>query len=289
VFDALCYLGGGKYTRFSEICSQSSDDPYFVSRYASNLSALGHIDLQCDDIFGSPAAWRCAPPAIIQLSESKAILAGFRSNEMLERLNRVLSNFDAQLEVFHQRIAPSAYFINGEVSSLLPDLLGTFKDSHERAMIVAPTPALAIAQNAPFLSAVLNSLPEEYIGASEETELFDPVTGRWRPCGNTIAPGAYRTTSTRRIYAFRNTDGQLRRGTYRVVKLAAARVIGRRIHGYDAKSQQFIVALGCEPPPLLERALVSCSGLIPETSKGRLIYKNVSAGTAAQILEKLYG
>lgn len=289
VFDALCYLGGGKYPRFAEICGQASDDPYFVSRFISNLSALGHIDVQYENIFGSPTAWRCAPPVVIQLEDGKAILSGFRSDEMLARIDNALQDFDAKLERIDQRGAPAAYFITGEVSSILPELLAALKDSHERQIAVAPSPANIVARNAPALSVILNTLPDEYIGASEHAEAFDPATGRWQPCDSTIAPGAYRTTGSRRIYAFRGQDGQLRRGTYRLVKLAAARSKGRRIHGYDARTRQFIAALGCEPPPLLERALVACSGLLPEISKGRLLYTNVGPGVAAQVMEKLYG
>lgn len=288
VFDALCYLGGGKYQRFAEICSQASDEPYFVSRVTANLSALGHVDIQTANVFGSPAVWRLAEPAVVELPYGKCVLSGFRSGEMLARLSAALEEFGSKIEKIDQHGGPAAYVIAEDILPVLPDLLSSIPDTHGRPILFMPNPAAGIARAAPSVSTILEMLPETYIRAGEPAERFDPQTG-WQPCDNTVAPGAYRSTGGRRIYAFKSPDGPLRQGTYRLVKIAAARQAGQRIHGYDAGKREFISSLGCEPPPLFERALVSCSGLLPRLSGGRITYTGVGPEVAGPILQKLYG
>lgn len=288
VYDALCYLGGGRYPRFSEICSQASEKSFFVARLASNLAALGHIDIQNDNVTGPPVAWRCSPPALIELSDGRAVLTGYRSRSLIASLRKAVETEGGTVETVVHDAAPTAYIVLRLSHEQLASIAAGIVDPHGRQLVLSENPAGAIARCAPAVSQLVPLLQDIYIRAGEPIERFDPATGRWNSVGSINGAGGYRTAGGSRLYAFKMNSGELRRGNYRVVKLLAANEDGRRLHGYNLDTRIFSSSLGCEPLPLFERALVACSGRLPEISHGRLLYKNVGPETAYPIIQKLY-
>ena len=77
-------------------------------------------------------------------------------------------------------------------------------------------------------------------------------------------------------------------GPYQIIKLLTARAGGMRLHNYDRSTRTFSCTLGCEPPGLLARSLVACSGNLPHISKGILFYGGVAPDVASHVLAALY-
>ena len=71
-------------------------------------------------------------------------------------------------------------------------------------------------------------------------------------------------------------------------QLLAARQEQIALHSYDPANRTFECLIGCPPPGLYRRALVSCSGVLGAVSGGRLIYEHVPQELGYLILSKLY-
>jgi len=61
---------------------------------------------------------------------------------------------------------------------------------------------------------------------------------------------------------------------------------------YDFVKKELSVAIACRPPPLFQRALVVCSGRLPEVRDGRIIYTSVgryvAEAVATVLRQRLY-
>jgi hypothetical protein len=289
IFDALCYLGGSRWPRFAEIVSSASCEPYFVSNLAARLSALGHIDIRSKGVGFSPFEWRCAPPAVVMRSDGTAFLAGFRSNKLVSDLDALVQDAGGFIERVTQDAAPTACLINGLAEDRIAKICSALRDPHGRVLQFVSAPGSCIAHNAPMLDSIRSELQDVYLSGANAIENYNPNSNKWFVVSSTVSPGAYRSNGCSRFYAVRFPDGALKRAPFRLAKIFGGKLAGVRLFGYRPESKEFIVALGCEPPPLLERALVSCSGLLPRRTRGRLIYANVDDAVANAVLQKLYG
>ncbi len=289
VFDALCYLGGSRWPRFAEVCGNASSEPYYVSNLAARLSALGHIDIRSKGVGCSPFEWLCAPPSVVMRSDGIAFLAGFRSSKLVSDFGAMVQDAGGFVERVTQEIAPSAYLVLGLAAEQLAGICSALRDPHGRLLQVVSAPGAVIARNAPALESVRNVLQDVYLSSVEAVEKYNPNSNRWFPVSAPDCPGAYRAIGSTRVYAVRFPDGALKRAPFRLAKIFGGKLAGVRLFGHRPKSQEFIAALGCEPPPLFERALVACSGLLPRREGGRLIYANVDDAVANAVLQKLYG
>lgn len=289
LFDALCYLGASRWSRFAEICGQGSDDPWFLSRLATNLMVLGHIDFQIEILGSQPKVWRCAPPAAILLPENCAFLSGFRSKSFLQNISSAVTAVGGSLLRLQQEYSPAAYIVKNVSPDALASAFVKVRDPLGRGVAIVQNPAKVIALSAPNVEMSISSLQDTYFKSGESVERFDPRSGRWTVVSNTNTPGAYRSVHAYRVYAFRDHLGLFKRVPYGLGKILAAKSVGLRLHGFNAQTNEFIAAIGCEPPPLFERALVACSGLLPRKANGRLLYSNVSATVATAVIERLYG
>ncbi|RYD75739.1 MAG: hypothetical protein EOP84_17840 [Verrucomicrobiaceae bacterium] len=126
------------------------------------------------------------------------------------------------------------------------------------------------------------------IGNERGLERFDCVSGRWSEVESTNSAGAYRFDHSGMTYAFRGADGVATSGPHEIVKLKAARHSGVHLHYYDHNRMAFLSALGAEPPGLLARALVACSGDLPTIEGRTSVYGSVPPSIAAVILHILY-
>ncbi|AMU95486.1 hypothetical protein AOA14_12790 [Sphingopyxis terrae subsp. terrae NBRC 15098] len=123
---------------------------------------------------------------------------------------------------------------------------------------------------------------------SAALERFDLLSMRWRTGQDVVGHGAFKASYAGTTYFYRAPSGATYSASYELVKLAAARAAGVRLHAYDEASREFSSVLGCEPQGLPGRALVACSGSLPRIEPGLSIYRDVGPDVASRVLEFLY-
>jgi hypothetical protein len=287
LFDGVCHLNSGTWSSLQEL-SQVNDAERFGRRFANSLVDLGHIDAMADKRGLRPEKWVCSPPMIVQAERSLAFLAGFRSKSMVANLSAALSQQGLELEKQQQLDAPTAFVVRDASIERLREIGSKVCDPFGRAIAAVESPGATIAASCAPLSKLLGALPEIHIDNYKDLEVFDPKYSKWRPSQDANQPGAYRTSFAGRRYFFNDGSGRLKEGTYEVIKTMGAKYHKSRLHSYDDASGSFIAVLGCEPPGILKRALISCSGVLPHISQGKVFYRGVDRRLAGLILNKLY-
>ena len=286
LLDAICYLGSGKWKRLQELLSEQAETPWFAYQFARALTDLGHIDAAYDKTLRRPEYWLCAPPTLVVTSERRAFLAGFRCTSLVNSVRTALGIWRAT--TLDQISAPPALLWDDVEFDTATELLAQIRDPHGRAVTVVRSPASIIAENSPTIGAIEMALPEIHIEGTRDLEIFSPAAGHWNTANNLNSPGAYRTSFAGSRYFYKSATGMMKEGPAEVVKILSARAGALRLHGYDKQSSTFQCVIGCEPPGLLRRALIACSGLLPGRSGATLLYTNVPQGLAASIMGKLY-
>jgi hypothetical protein len=286
LFDALCYLGTGKWKRLQELLSEQAETPWFAYQFARALTDLGHIDAAYDKSLRRPEYWSCAPPALVVTTERRAFLAGFRCTTLVNSVRAALGDWRAT--AVEQNSAPPALLWDNVDFDAAAERLAQICDPHGHAIAVVHSPAEAIAANAPALGAVEKALPEIHIEETRDLEFFSPAAGLWNIAHDLNKPGAYRTSFAGNRYFYKSSSGMMREGPAEVVKILSARDAALRLHGYDKQTSTFQCVIGCEPPGLFRRALIACSGVLPTRSGATLAYTNVPQTLAASIISKLY-
>jgi len=288
VYDALCYLSSGSWSRLSEIVSTGGAGGLSAHVWSSNLSALGFLDITYDGAVRAPASWSVPAPAIVFTSPTRAFLSGFRNDALRDELRERLCSNGAVETVRARGEAPEAIYFNGLRQAECAELIAPVRDGRGRPVAIAINAGLEIAQAHPPASAFERTMGPIGIDTAEGLKQFDPASASWRQADNARTPGAYRADYAGRTYFIVGEDGSMKSGPYWLVKLLAARRSGVRLHGYDLSLNAFQAVLGCALPPLLERALAASTGELPIIERGKLIYENVPRDLAAHILAKLY-
>ncbi|MEJ6791074.1 hypothetical protein BrevBR_16140 [Brevundimonas sp. BR2-1] len=288
ILDALCYLGAGSWRKLQDLAGSDSRSPLEVQRFCAAAVALGHIDVSLDPRLRAPLSWIVAPPVLAFNGTGQAFLAGFRNTGLVAALDDRLGAAGGKLTRMDQPDAPAALMWGGLTPASARDAVAGLSDPHGRPITVSAGFTAAIASQGPDADALASAMPPIRLESVRDLQRFDPGSGSWRKAPAIDQRGAYRGDYGGRRYVFADENGQQREGSFALVKLMAARAAGLRLHGYNASSRVFQAVLGCEPPGLYQRALVSASGLMPETAGGRLSYRGVAPADAALILSKLY-
>lgn len=289
IYDALCYVGTGTWSKLQGIVSLIVDMPWQVSIVTQKLIDLGLIDVMLNPDNGRPAYWYCPPACVVLTESNEAFLSGFRNEKMLADIKECLSCYTREYQVIEQELAPSVHLfklINCDYEQLVT-LLENVVDPSGSPVSVIRVPAERIAVNMPTVSEIIEIQKSVHIEDQGDIERFDVTLGKWKRSGIQGA-GAYRTFHAGRHYVYKNADGETREASYELVKLLAARAEGVRLHAYNSRAAAFECVIGCEPPGLFRRALVSCSGQLPVTVSGKVIYENVPVKIAQIIMTKLY-
>lgn len=289
-FDAISYLSTGNWAQLQSILSETVELPWQVFNANQNLVDLGLIDQIVHENGFRPNNWCCPPATLVIASNSMAYLAGFRNNEMVEEVKSLLGNLKAKY-VTHQykdNLAPTSHFwdISNIDVETVRETLSTVEDSHGRKLSIQIHPENSIAISLPPVSDLFETLPTIYLENSSNLEKFNINTGKWNKSiinGN----GAYRTVFAGRRY-FYHKNGETREANHELVKLFAARDSGVAIHKYNSKNQTFECNIGCPPPGLYKRALVSCSGKLPEIINGKATYTNIPIKLGNLLMYKFY-
>jgi hypothetical protein len=216
-----------------------------------------------------------------------ALLAGFRCGSLVAQIADRLRHISG-LQHVSQESAPPALIWKGISSEAAAEALAGVSDPFGRTVEIVESPGAAFASYSPAISSLIGSLPSIHIESAPALERFETARGHWRRAASLDEPGAYRTDFAGKRYFYRFDNGELKEGTHEVVKLIAAREASIRLHSYDPRTQTFDAVLGCAPPGLLGRALVSCSGMVPIRRGAKLTYRNVPHEIGNLVLHKLY-
>jgi len=289
-FDAICYLGSGTANSLDSILGNIVSAPWEVSIATANLVDLGHIDVSLGESLRRPKHWSCAPPTMVITGNGTAFLAGFRNASVVKNVMAVMKELSSRYKLKKQDKAPIAHAweVSRTGATELRERLAAVTDPNGRQIEVVENPGAGIISQMPRLDEIRRSLKSIHIEDNGDIERFDPATGRWAS-SEINTQGAYRTTFCGRRYFYVDANRQMIEAGVELAKVFAARDAGLRLHGYDESSGAFECVVGCQPPGILRRALVSFSGRLPELNdNGRHIYKSVPRDVACLLLNKLY-
>ena len=284
LLDALSSIGSGSYATFRRIVEQQDDRPWAANEAARSLVALGHIDVQLDDLL-RPRSWSVAPATLVA-SPTGAFLAGWRSPELLFALGRAAHDVAGRVEWTQQ--------VSGPTRIGLWDIDdGDFDAVARRTSEIGPADLavsrgvpLRLTQLLPPLATLRLSLPRSpTVPHSLPLFRLDVETLRWNRADSLRVPGAYQAGQRPRLII--HTDGADARVAE--IRLAKWLAVDRTpLLAYDPDRRCAICHLGTEPPALYERALVLCSGLLPTRVKGHLVeYSNIPPEVVSALADRL--
>lgn len=259
-------------------------------RLRLNLQRLGHTEFLSSR---RGLEWRVTPPSLAIVPQPRgvlAVLAGARSNRLLDRLSAVAGE---QLVTSEAPCCPTIIRLQVEEARQIESV------ASEAGICVQKDAARALLACVPAVDdPLVRQRAELPAGAGWRIEQFEPRGLRWVQAERDAAIAARRAL-------FRFTFGYQRhvllcdRGTCfqipaQVGKFVVARRRHRRLLRYDRAARTLAVPAICRPPFLIERALVLCSGELPRYRRlgqggGVLEYFEVSdevAGLAGSLLRQ---
>lgn len=290
LFDALCYLGAGSKGTLESVLATATTDTWQVVTKTRDLIDLGHIDVCYQPNSNRLLRWSIAPPTLVVTDNETAYLAGFRSQSLVERFVELFKPHSSSVEIEEQRDAPPVILCSGFGLSVLEadSVLKGLKDPAGQPIVCVEAPGVAIASRMPSLDEISSKMNLIRIEDTRDLEKFEPFSGKWSRANDFDGIGGYRTSFAGRRYFFLDSTGAMKEGSYELVKIQAAIAAGVRLHQFDEGSSEFRCVLGCEPPGLFRRALVSCSGKLPAIKKGLTVYQAVDPMIAHTITSKLH-
>ncbi|MDG1858547.1 MAG: hypothetical protein P8I94_05565, partial [Emcibacteraceae bacterium] len=287
-FDALCYLGGGRWKRVDDIFSSQSDNVFGSRQFISDLSDLGHLDIQLDLPRSKMKFWQISEPTIVILESNKAYLTGFRNNALIRNVSEAFDNIDARRSLIKNNSTPKSIFWSDFDKDLVVEILGNIQDVHGRNIKVVEDPAEELAWIIGSHHLDYEKFPIVDVDENMPLEKFDLQQARWKKCDYTSEEGAYRTNYFGQRYFFKDSQNFYREGSHELIKVLAARRNSIFLHSYDKEKKEFFSTVGAEPKGLLGRALTLSSGTQSKFENGFRKYVGVSETVAANILNYLY-
>jgi len=285
--DAAGFLGSGGAATFDAMTAASNVDAWRSPFLLRDLAALGHLDIE--EANARPSRWSVSPPAASFIDEAEAVLAGFRSRSLLADIEEATVSAGGTVDIARRPDQPAVVTIRGLAPAALETALGRVRDPHGRRVEVVEHASRSLAAFASTSTGQLfGPFQPATLGWDGDVQQFEPRSGRWRRVDRPSSAGAYRLSRGGTWYFLRTAGGSTYTGPHALVKLAAARAAGVALHAYDGQSRSFVSRLGCEPPGLLARALVSCSGELPAVDRRLSSYRRVSPDVAALVLAILY-
>jgi hypothetical protein len=241
---------------------------------SSNLSALGHIEV----VGGS--AWRIAPPTLASIPGDasigfSAVLCGARTVGVVNKLHAACQNNGATFQNTAQDESPSRVLVSAPSIGALAEIAaraGTLFQLNAGYTLLACLPSLGAWPRRPC------EMPGGKVGTVKR---FSGSEARWIPStlenAQSSAKGFYRVQ--------RDWDwvSVLKSGVTdcayiddRAGRLLAA--AKRRHASWTAESRKLDLPAPLFPPAYIARALVLCSGLLPDFDRGttRISFSNVT-------------
>jgi hypothetical protein len=258
ILDALSYIGAGSWAGLREMAqSLAPGERYLASEAARAFAALGHIDLTLDPRTRRPAAWRIAPATLVETSDGSWVLAGARSDRLVEAL---LSTSHAPAAIEGAELGlPVIRLRPGSVDALLA--LAMELESKGMRLAISEGFPLRLASRLPALAGLLD-LAESYRLGADGVERLDLASRQWVAAGEARGSGAYRVEHHGRLCGVisDNECAVMRITDALTAKHLAAATAGSPLVAYDSDRQVLSVPLGAELPGLLDRVATLCSG-----------------------------
>lgn len=257
----------------------SSEQP---RRILSDFSALAHIEVQPD------GAWRIAPPvlAITENDETdacQAILCGARTPKLLERLKVASARTDAKYSELPRKGQPSIIIVDGVNRPNLEAMAAEANIPVQRDAAFTLLACLPTVRDWPRIECPMVA------GHVNEVKRFSRSELRWLPSSLVEAEQARRGLF--RIRRDWDSVNLLKTGTDSQVQIesrAGCLAVTQRakVVRWDAVSLCLRLPGALRPPTLIARALVLCSGGLPDFDQGNreLSFRNVSARIMQMVL-----
>jgi hypothetical protein len=285
LLDALTYTRSGSWESLKQMAGALGDDPMLAWAAARTLSALGHIDLILSPRDFRLAGWQIAPSTLLETGDGSWVLAGARSDRLVDRLDSLaggsLSYEEEASGPTVLRLPPMSLDAACAMASALSAPLGG-------TVRLTPRFSAKVAASLPLLRSLLPELAVARM-PSQGHELFDLQTGRWEPASDLAQAGAYRVELHGRLYGFADLD-DTRRGEMRVTdvltaKHLAAASCGVSLLGYDPGTRTLMTPVGAELPGVLHRVAALASGKPPQLHRqaGLTLYRDVDETIAAHL------
>ncbi|HVL40305.1 MAG TPA: hypothetical protein VM328_13020 [Fimbriimonadaceae bacterium] len=284
--DAAGFLGSGTMATFEGIVAQEELDPWRAQSLIRDLAWLAHVDLGLGERH-RPKCWSVTPPVLAFIDREEAVLSGFRSRSFIEDIVELVATRGGSVHETKLHNQPALMRLTGLNAADARATLDVACDVHGRVLAIVEHAASKIAAFCLSNGSPFSVFRPMALGTEGEPQRYDVGQGRWRHVDSTSSPGAYKFTYAGTGYAFRGHDSCYS-GPHELVKLAAARLEGVALHAYLEQERVFVSRLGCEPPGLLGRALVACSGKLPHVNEGTSRFENVPPDVAATVLATLY-
>jgi hypothetical protein len=288
LLDALSFLGSGPWSKFESLLESLDPAQGYTRQLAQQFSALGFLDLELRKGPGAIKSWSVPAPSLNFTGRTRAFLSGFRSSNLVAEIIELATLAGGAIAKERVDGAPTAIFIDGLAPSTLREALDGVVDPHGRPVQLNEAPGHRLAATCLAFPALGSWLVPASIGRTRNLQRFDLHSAEWKDLERVDGVGCYRWNEGYQAYAFVDRNRHATAGPYQVVKLLAARAEGIRLHAYDARRQLFRSTLGSEPPGLLSRALVACSGVLPVRQGGTLVHANVPPAVGQAILAILY-
>ena len=293
IFDALCFIKGGSYEKFSQIARYYDDSSLFPYKFIKQLSSSGYLDIEFNEKTLKPKAWHISNPTLTKISSGAFILSGWRSEDFVEQIKNYLAKNNGDLIIQNNEDFISEIYIkniSNEEAAILVDIL-------DEETIFKFNLSLNFCNN--FLSLMpkmrnlkkvlfkhdLHNLKKDYFSINQM---------KWIEVDEThIQTGAYRSKDygNRYFYVDDETikDKQGFLCDAKLAKYFALSSVHSNWFCYDAQKKQIILPKHMEPPFLYERLLIANSGSRPYTENGNLIYTGIDKDIAEGINFKLFG
>jgi hypothetical protein len=290
LLDALCYMRVGSWRTFQTLAAIVDDSPVFAAELARTLVALGHIDVELDRNTLRPARWSVSPTSLVAIDRMRTAVAGWRSRALLGRIKELVLGEGGEVRLENGALGIPIVTISGIVTETA-QVIGEIVASDTGVSIeFCADSALKIATFAAPISVVGKALPRSSL-PSQDLEVFEIQSARWRETSSISTPGAYRTKARGTTYLYVSQVDLSSRvgriGDPRIVKHLAALDAQASLMSYSVAERSLAVPLGCELPGLLERAAVLCSARPPIKLNGQRCYDGVTEDVARTIWTRL--
>ena len=286
ILDALAVIGAGSWNAFRRLIDHSDEERYKPHEALRTLRALGYLDVEVDQRSAAPRRWSLSPPALLALPARKsAIVTGRRTPELIERLSAAASAEAADMVQSAADGRPSRILVDAEHSGVLQNIANA-----AGIPLIFDLPR-RILERMPTIHEILLAQSELFVPDECTFRRFDRASNSWRrtdALDGRLAGGYQIRFPTGKQRNAVWTDGVWRETGSATAKYAGAAAVGEHIMSYDEERQELTCLLGARPPGLFERALILCSGELPQTpGDHRCIYSNVPDNVHRWIAAKL--
>lgn len=264
----------------------ASDLPVYQA-VRMGLERLAHVEFFTA---GTETDWRVVPPALAAVEQNDQCIAfacGARSPDLCETLN--LLNGDVSWDSEEIPGMPD------RIRLCVPNIEALHRVAEQLSFFVQEQAPASLLTAIPAVDNPISHIPDKPPSAVGWTiERFSPSKPHWvkSEAGDVDDGGTnlfrYRFRYQRFHYLCwqgRMFKVQVQVGKYAVLKHRRI----KKLLAYSSKQHTLSVPVIFRPPPLIERALVLCSGLLPrfDRSSGRLEYTHVPPAVARLAADRL--